>query len=66
MHGNSPKSLRQDLLRRRKEFAAGGNHAHTTENLIAKLNQFFTGQFKMKSIYDPLYWLGQIPNRADS
>ena len=55
MHGNSPKSLRQDLLRRRKEFAAGGNHAHVTENLIAKLNQFLssTGN-SLQTI--ALYW----------
>jgi len=55
MHGNSPKSLRQDLIRRRKEFAAEGNHAHTTENLIAKLNQFLssTGN-SLQTI--ALYW----------
>ena len=55
MHGNSPKSLRQDLLRQRKEFAAGGNHARTTENLITKLNQFLSGAGNtLQSI--ALYW----------
>ena len=43
MHGNSPKTLRQELLKQRKEFATGGNHARATENLIANLNQFLTG-----------------------
>jgi 5,10-methenyltetrahydrofolate synthetase len=43
MHGNSPKTLRQDLLRRRKEFAAGENHAFSTESLIKQLNQFLVG-----------------------
>lgn len=55
MHGNSPKTLRQDLLRRRKEFATGENHARTTENLIAKLNQFLIGAGNsLQSI--ALYW----------
>ena len=55
MHGNSPKSLRQDLLRQRKEFAAGGNHAHTTENLNTKLNQFLSSAGNsLQSI--ALYW----------
>lgn len=55
MHGNSPKSLRQDLLRRRKEFAAGENHALATESLIAKLNQFLgDAGNSLKSI--ALYW----------
>jgi len=55
MHGNSPKTLRQDLLKRRKEFAAGQNHAVTTENLIAKLNQFLiSAGNSLQSI--ALYW----------
>ncbi len=40
MHGNSPKTLRQDLLKQRKEFAAGQNYAQTEERLITVLNQF--------------------------
>jgi hypothetical protein len=40
MHGNSPKTLRQDLLKQRKEFAAGQNYAQTKEGLIAALNEF--------------------------
>jgi hypothetical protein len=42
MHGNSPKTLRQDLLRQRKEFAAGQIYAQTKDLLIASLNQFLT------------------------
>ena len=40
MHGNSPKTLRQDLLKQRKEFAAGQNYAQTKEGLITALNEF--------------------------
>jgi 5,10-methenyltetrahydrofolate synthetase len=55
MHGNSPKTLRQDLLRRRKEFAGGGNHALATESLITKLNDFLVGDGNsIQSI--ALYW----------
>lgn len=57
MHGNSPKTLRQDLLRRRKEFAAGETHTPITENLIAKLNQFLVGagnSFQSIALYWPI------------
>lgn len=55
MHGNSLKTLRQDLLKRRKEFAAGQNHAPSTNHLIANLNQFLTGAgSSIQSI--ALYW----------
>jgi 5,10-methenyltetrahydrofolate synthetase len=40
MHGNSLKTLRQDLLQRRKEFAAGLNYAQVTQALITSLNTF--------------------------
>ncbi len=55
MHGNSPKTLRQDLLGRRKEFVAGQSHASKTDSLIANLNQFLsrTGD-QLHSI--ALYW----------
>ena len=43
MHGNSPKTLRQDLLKQRKEFAAGQNYAQTKDRLIAGLSQFLEG-----------------------
>ena len=55
MHGNSLKTLRQDLLRRRKEFAAGKTHAPTNECLIAKLNEFLASAGNsLQSI--ALYW----------
>ena len=55
MHGNSLKTLRQDLLKRRKEFAAGQSHALSTNHLIANLNQFLTGSgSSIQSI--ALYW----------
>lgn len=40
MHGNSPKTLRQDLLKQRKEFAAGQTYAQVQDRLIANLSQF--------------------------
>ena len=55
MHGNSLKTLRQDLLKRRKEFAAGQKHASSTNHLIANLNQFLTSAGSpIQSI--ALYW----------
>ena len=55
MHGNSPKTLRQDLLKQRKEFAAGQSYAQTKERLIAGLNQFLANEGNsLRSI--ALYW----------
>ena len=55
MHGNSPKTLRQDLLKQRKEFAAGQSYAQTKERLIAGLNQFLAKDGNcLRSI--ALYW----------
>ena len=55
MHGNSPKTLRQDLLKQRKEFAAGNGYAATQASLIAGLNHFLVNQGKsIRSI--ALYW----------
>lgn len=55
MHGNSPKTLRQDLLKQRKEFAAGEGYASVKTGLIAGLNDFLlkAGQ-SIQSI--ALYW----------
>lgn len=55
MHGNSPKTLRQDLLKQRKEFSAGEGYASAKAGLIAKLNDFLLkdGQ-SVRSI--ALYW----------
>ncbi len=55
MHGNSLKTLRQDLLKRRKEFAAGQNHAPSINHLITNLNGFLTGAgSSIQSV--ALYW----------
>ena len=55
MHGNSPKTLRQDLLKQRKEFAAGEGYASVKAGLIEGLNGFLlkAGQ-SVRSI--ALYW----------
>jgi 5,10-methenyltetrahydrofolate synthetase len=55
MHGNSPKTLRQDLLKQRTAFAAGQNYAQTQAYLIDHLNQLLAEQGKSwQSI--ALYW----------
>ncbi|WP_255534635.1 5-formyltetrahydrofolate cyclo-ligase [Polynucleobacter sp. JS-Polo-80-F4] len=55
MHGNSPKSLRQDLLKQRKEFASGDGYAVAQASLIAGLHHFLANQGK--SIHAiALYW----------
>jgi 5-formyltetrahydrofolate cyclo-ligase len=55
MHGNSPKTLRQDLLKQRKEFATGQSYAQTKERVIAGLNQFLVQDGNsLRSI--ALYW----------
>jgi len=55
MHGNSPKTLRQDLLKQRKEFAVGQSYAQAKERLITGLNQFLTKDGNsLRSI--ALYW----------
>lgn len=55
MHGNSLKTLRQDLLKQRKEFAAGEGYASAKADLIEGLNGFLlkAGQ-SVRSI--ALYW----------
>ena len=55
MHGNSPKTLRQDLLKQRKEFATGNSYAAAEASLIAGLNHFLVNEGK--SIHSiALYW----------
>ena len=55
MHGNSPKTLRQDLLKQRKEFAAGKDYAAAKAKLIAELNGFLhKADQSFQSI--ALYW----------
>ena len=55
MHGNLPKTLRQDLLKQRTAFAAGQNYAQIQAHLIEHLNQLLLEQGKSwQSI--ALYW----------
>jgi 5-formyltetrahydrofolate cyclo-ligase len=55
MHGNSPKTLRQDLLKQRKEFAAGSGYAAAEVGLNASLNHFLANEGK--SIHSiAIYW----------
>lgn len=43
MHGNSPKSLRQDLLAQRKQFAASASYPMTQEAILTGLASFLAG-----------------------
>ena len=62
MHGNSPKTLRQDLLKQRKEFATGNHYAAAEVGLITGLNHFLAHEGKsFRSI--ALYW--PIQNEID-
>lgn len=62
MHGNSPKSLRQHLLRQRAQLAAQADYSQICAQLIAGLNQFLAGEGKcLESI--ALYW--PIQNEPD-
>jgi 5,10-methenyltetrahydrofolate synthetase len=57
MHGNSTKSLRQDLLKQRSEFMASPNYAQTEDRLIGVLNQFLINQgqaLKSIALYCPI------------
>jgi len=55
MHGNSPKTLRQDLLKQRKEFATKQNYAQTKDRLIAGLNHFLAKDGNALRVI-ALYW----------
>ena len=55
MHSNSPKTLRQDLLKQRKEFASGQNYAQTQAQLTNNLRQFLAKEGdSLRAI--ALYW----------
>lgn len=62
MHGNSSKTLRQDLLKQRQEFVTGEGYATVETNLIARLNQFLNGEGKSICSIS-LYW--PIQNELD-
>ncbi|QWD60072.1 5-formyltetrahydrofolate cyclo-ligase [Polynucleobacter sp. MWH-UH35A] len=78
MHGNSPKTLRQDLLKQRKEFAAGNGYAQIQADLIDHLNQLLSEQgnsWQSIALYWPiqdevdlrstlLAWAKKTPNRT--
>ena len=55
MHGNSPKTLRQDLLKQRKEFATKQNYAQTKDRLLAGLNHFLAKDGNALGVI-ALYW----------
>jgi 5,10-methenyltetrahydrofolate synthetase len=57
MHGNSPKTLRQELLKQRKDFATGTNYVQITEAAIAALNTFLErngASFPSIALYWPI------------
>jgi 5,10-methenyltetrahydrofolate synthetase len=57
MHGNSPKSLRQDLLAQRKEFAASASYPMAKEAILAGLASFLADhdtQVQSIALYCPI------------
>ena len=78
MHGNSAKTLRQNLLKQRTAFAAEQNYAQIQANLIDHLDQLLLEQgkpWKSIALYWPiqdevdlrstlLAWLKNAPNRT--
>ena len=55
MHSNSTKTLRQELLKQRKEFATGRSFAQLNERLIHGVHEFLRNEAKLiRSI--ALYW----------
>jgi len=78
MHGNSSKTLRQDLLKQRALFAAEQNYAQIQASLIEHLNQLLSDQgnsWQSIALYWPiqdevdlrstlLSWAKNAPNRT--
>ena len=78
MHENSPKSLRQNLLKQRAAFAAEQNYAQMQARLIEHLNQLLSEQansWQSIALYWPiqdeidlrstlLSWVKNAPNRS--
>ncbi|MBP7943728.1 MAG: 5-formyltetrahydrofolate cyclo-ligase, partial [Polynucleobacter sp.] len=57
MHGNSPKSLRQDLLAQRKRFAASASYPMAREAITAGLASFLgthDAQVQSIALYCPI------------
>ena len=57
MHGNSPKSLRQDLLAQRKQFAGSAGYAKTQEAVVTSLTHLLAkhdAQIQSVALYYPI------------
>jgi len=57
MHGNSPKSLRQDLLAQRKQYAASASYSVTQEAIFAGLASLLSvhdAQVQSIALYCPI------------
>jgi 5,10-methenyltetrahydrofolate synthetase len=57
MHSNSPKSLRQDLLAQRKQFAASASYAATKEAILTGLSRFladYDAQIQSLALFCPI------------
>ncbi|MCF8190688.1 MAG: 5-formyltetrahydrofolate cyclo-ligase, partial [Polynucleobacter sp.] len=57
MHGNSPKSLRQDLLAQRKQFAASASYSTIQKSVLAGLASFLAvhdAQIQSIALYCPI------------
>ena len=55
MHSNSPKTLRQELLKQRKEFAADSSFGQIKEKLISTIHEFLANEGKSLNVI-ALYW----------
>jgi 5,10-methenyltetrahydrofolate synthetase len=55
MHGNSPKTLRQELLKQRKEFAANSAFPQVREKFISAIQEFLASKGKALGTI-ALYW----------
>jgi 5-formyltetrahydrofolate cyclo-ligase len=78
MHGNSPKSLRQDLLAQRKQFATSASYPAAREAILIGLSQFLANydtQIQSLALYCPiqneldlrptlLTWVASRPDKA--
>ena len=55
MHSNSLKTLRQELLKQRKEFAASRSYAHAQESLVSSISEFLSNEGNLLHSI-ALYW----------
>ena len=57
MHGNSPKSLRQDLLAQRKQFVGSASYLAAQEAILTNLSRFledYDAQIQSIALYCPI------------